>query len=111
MHWNLILRGAGPLTTDELKARPECPDNKIFTLIAWDLIYYTDVNDSESFGGITKSIVKNWKIWEEWATCAEPHTSPLPLEWDEKLDNFEKLIVLKVFRPEKLLFAFQNYVI
>jgi dynein heavy chain len=34
----------------------------------------------------------------------------LPLEWNEKLNNFEKLIVLKAFRPEKLLFAFQNYV-
>jgi dynein heavy chain len=33
------------------------------------------------------------------------------LEWAEKLTNFEKLILLKAFRPEKLLFAFQNYVI
>jgi dynein heavy chain, axonemal len=36
---------------------------------------------------------------------------PLPLEWAEKLSTFEKLILLKAFRPEKLLFAFQNYVI
>ena len=27
-------------------------------------------------------------------------------EWNEKLDNFQRLIVLKAFRPEKLLFAF-----
>lgn len=26
------------------------------------------------------------------------------------MGNFERLIVLKAFRPEKLLFAFQNYV-
>ena len=36
---------------------------------------------------------------------------PLPLEWNGKLNNFERIIVLKAFRPEKLLFAFQNYVI
>lgn len=111
MHWNLLLRGAGPITPEELKARPECPDGKVITTNAWDLIYYSDLNDSEVYGGITKSIAKDWSAWEVWATCAEPHTTPLPLEWNEKLNNFEKLIVIKVFRPEKLLFAFQNYVI
>jgi len=111
MHWNLLLRGAGPITPEELKQRPECPDPKILTPIAWDLVYYADLNDSEVFGGLTLSIVKQWSEWEKWATCADPHTTPLPLEWSEKLDNFEKLIVLKIFRPEKLLFAFQNYVI
>jgi len=35
----------------------------------------------------------------------------LPEEWNDKLTNFEKLLLLKVFRPEKLLFSFQNYVI
>lgn len=42
---------------------------------------------------------------------AEPHTEPLPDGWSDRLDTFERLIILKAFRPEKLLFAFQNYVI
>jgi dynein heavy chain len=46
-----------------------------------------------------------------WATSTDPHIEPLPLDWEEKLTNFEKLITLKAFRPEKLLFAVQNYVI
>lgn len=70
-----------------------------------------DINDPEVYGGITESIVKQWPAWQEWGVCAEPHITPLPLEWGEKLDNFAKLNVLKAFRPEKLLFAFQNYVI
>jgi dynein heavy chain len=70
-----------------------------------------DLNDPEVYGGLTDSIVKQWPAWQEWGVCAEPHTTPLPLEWAEKLDNFAKLNVLKAFRPEKLLFAFQNYVI
>ena len=39
-------------------------------------------------------------------TCESPHIEPLPLDWKEKLDDFQKLIVLKTFRPEKLMFAF-----
>jgi dynein heavy chain len=110
-HWNLLLRGAGPITPEEMKKRPENPDTKILGPLSWDLIFYMDLNDPEVYGGITESIVKQWPAWLEWGTCAEPHTTPLPLEWAEKLDNFAKLIVLKAFRPEKLLFAFQNYVI
>lgn len=110
-HWNLLLRGAGPLTDDELKQRPENPDIKIITMLSWDLIYFADINNPETYGGLTQSVVKNWDVWQEWATCPDPQVTPLPLEWNEKLTPFEKLIVLKAFRPEKLLFAFQNYVI
>jgi dynein heavy chain len=110
-HWNLLLRGAGPMTPEELKSRPEVPDAKILLPLAWDLLFFSDLADPEVFGGITKSIATNWDAWLEWGTCADPQTTPLPLEWAEKLNNFERLIVLKAFRPEKLLFAFQNYVI
>jgi dynein heavy chain len=56
-------------------------------------------------------VVKNLPEWYSWATKNEPHIEAFPAPWEEKLNGFEKLIVLKVFRPEKLLFAFQNYVI
>ena len=106
VHWNLLLRGPGPLTPDELKLRPENPDIKVIIPLSWDLIYFMDINDLETYGGLTDSIVKNWDAWQEWATCPDPHSTPLPLEWNEKLTNFERLNILKAFRPEKLLFAF-----
>lgn len=34
----------------------------------------------------------------------------LPLGWNEKLDVFEQLLLVKILRPEKLMFAFSNYV-
>lgn len=109
-HWNLLLRGAGPLLPEELKARPECPDSKVLGPIAWDLIYFIDIYDQPTYGGLTQSIVTQWDAWYEWAVCPDPQVTPLPLEWQEKLNSFERLNVLKAFRPEKLLFAFQNYV-
>lgn len=110
-HWNLLLRGAGPITPEDLQARIENPDPKVLTALAWDLVYFADISDREVYGGLTQSIGKQWDAWQDWATCADPQTTPLPLEWNDKLDNFARLIVLKIFRPEKLLFAFQNYVI
>jgi dynein heavy chain len=49
-------------------------------------------------------------VWLEWAQCESPHTEPLPLDWKDKLDDFQTLIVLKAFRQEKLMFSFQIYV-
>jgi dynein heavy chain len=34
----------------------------------------------------------------------------LPGEYQDKFDIFEKLIVVKIFKPEKLMFGFSNYV-
>lgn len=48
--------------------------------------------------------------WRKWATCMEPHEDKLPGAWEESLTDFQKCILLKVFRPEKLMFAFKDYV-
>jgi len=71
-HWNLLLRGAGPITAEELKNRPENPDAKVLTVIAWELLYFLDIYDNETYGGIVNSIVKKWDAWQEWGTCADP---------------------------------------
>lgn len=87
------------------------PDPKLISNIAWDLLYFIDQNEVESFGGLCESIINNSNEWTQWCTHPEPHLQPPPLEFAEKLDNFERLILLKAYRPEKMLFAFQNYVI
>jgi dynein heavy chain len=48
--------------------------------------------------------------WEDYCASAEPQNEPLPEPLHEALDSFEKLLVLKIFRPEKLAFAFTDYV-
>ena len=34
----------------------------------------------------------------------------MPDQWEEKLTDFQKQIMIKVYRPEKLMFAFKKYV-
>ncbi|XP_048258404.1 dynein axonemal heavy chain 1-like isoform X3 [Haliotis rufescens] len=40
----------------------------------------------------------------------EPHRESLPAQWDEKLDSFQKIIVLKCLRPDKVTNVMQDYV-
>lgn len=80
-------------------------------MLQQDYLWSAEVTEPDVYGGIFESIKENEAVWLEWATCEMPHETPLPLDWKDKLDDFQKLVVLKAFRSEKLMFAFQNYVI
>lgn len=43
--------------------------------------------------------------------CADPITKKLPDDWETKLDIFEKILIIKILRPEKIMFAISNYVL
>lgn len=74
--------------------------------MAADFVWSAEVVLPDIFSGLTESFKENEAVWLEWASSDNPHTEPLPLEWKENLDDFQKMIVLKAFRPEKLMFAF-----
>lgn len=107
---NHLLRGAMPLTNDQEMVMPENPQPKLINKLGWLLLYSTECNIRESFGTICDSITNDLDVWEKWATSENPHRTDLPLDWNKNLTSFQKLIVLKAFRPEKLLYAFTDYV-
>ena len=41
---------------------------------------------------------------------ADPHLEPLPGKWNKELDDFQKIIVLKCLRPDKITNSMQEYV-
>ena len=45
-----------------------------------------------------------------WGSSDDPLNTKLPDDWETKITDFQKQIVLKVFRAEKLSFAFKKYV-
>ena len=77
-HWNLLLRGAGPMEPAALERRPQNPDLRIITDLNWDLLFNAEVMDPEIFPNLCKSIVDNWDSWHDWATLSEPHLSSYP---------------------------------
>ena len=80
------------------------------TSLAFNLFYSMELNEGELFKGLLESVNENKEAWTEWATCERPHMTDLPCGWQEKLMPFHRLLLLRVFRPEKLLYAFQIYV-
>ena len=63
------------------------------------------------YGGLLEEMLTDNEAWLKWAQCEKPESDAMPGDWDSKMDDFQKLIVLKAFRPEKLSAAFQMFVL
>lgn len=62
-HWNILLRGAGPISVEQQRSKPKNPDTRIISVIGWDLLYFVDATDPNTYGGICISIAQNWSEW------------------------------------------------
>ncbi len=63
------------------------------------------------FEGFEKFFMENHLEFQTIFDSNEPHNMPLPGEWNKKLNSFEKMIVLKSIRADKICLAVQNFVI
>lgn len=58
-----------------------------------------------AFNGIDTFFISNHKEFQKIFDSLEPHNMPLPGEWNKKLNSFQKLLVLKSIRPDKMTLA------
>jgi len=40
--------------------------------------------------------------WKKYYDSLQPHVEPMPGEWDTKLSIFQKILVLRCLRPDKV---------
>ena len=48
--------------------------------------------------------------WKKMFDSANPQTDPYPDPWQSKLNNFQKIIILKAIRPDKVVPAVSNWI-
>lgn len=58
--------------------------------------------DFYSFEGIRVHFEKGIKDWKKFYDSIEPHMETLPDPWDEKLNPFQKILLLRCLRPDKV---------
>ena len=57
-----------------------------------------------------KSMRNNTKDWLKYMKEKEPENSNLPGSWERKLTKFQKIMILKVLRAERVTFAISEFV-
>jgi dynein heavy chain len=65
----------------------------------------------DKFKGLCKSITKNIALWKDYYLSPDPLHMEFPDGWNGILDSFERMLLVKIFRPEKLMFAISDYVL
>ncbi|VDN09556.1 unnamed protein product [Dibothriocephalus latus] len=58
--------------------------------------------DIEVFKGINEHLRDNLPVWKKFYDSKSPETTPLPEPWQQNLDQFRRLIVLRCIRPDKV---------
>jgi len=50
------------------------------------------------------------EAWKKYYDSVEPQNEKLPGNWNDKLRSFQKMIVLRCLRPDKVVPAIQDFV-
>jgi dynein heavy chain len=58
-----------------------------------------------AFKGFEKYFIQHQKDFQKIFDSIEPHNMPLPGEMNKKLNSFQKMIALKILRPDKMTLA------
>lgn len=63
-----------------------------------------------AFTDLPLDITKNIDDWITWAKLKEPQHEPLPGDWSHKLTHFQRMLVFKAMRTEKINYLVQKFV-
>jgi dynein heavy chain len=69
------------------------------------------LSELPAFMGLKEDFGTESLAWKEVNDSTMPHDVPLPAEWDEKLSRFQKMLVLRTIRPDKVSLAVQSFVV
>ncbi|KAL1389180.1 hypothetical protein pipiens_001339 [Culex pipiens pipiens] len=64
----------------------------------------------EAFGGFKEHVVGNLRRWKAYFDDDTPHSAEIPDPWKTSLSSFQKLLVLRCFRSDKLVPGIEIYV-
>ena len=103
--WVLFLVGAG--IVDESKL-PPCPNG--LEMAQWVLLCV--ISDRiENLSSVAVSVSKDVQTWKDLYDCTSPGTiGSLPDPIGDEITPFQRLLLVKVFRPEKIVECIGDYI-
>uniref|UniRef100_UPI00358FFBD0 dynein axonemal heavy chain 3 n=1 Tax=Myxine glutinosa TaxID=7769 RepID=UPI00358FFBD0 len=100
--WRFLLTGGIALENPYINPAPDWLTDK-----AWSEI--VRASDVEGISGLHQHVVENITSWKAICDSATPHIKSFPGTWDS-LSGLHRLVVLRCFRPDKIVPAVQDYI-
>ncbi|KAJ3056563.1 Dynein heavy chain 2, axonemal [Rhizophlyctis rosea] len=104
--YDFFLRGGQVLDKD---AQMPNPFTEWITDAAWDNI--TELETIPAFSGLISSIEQSERDWKNWFMSSEPEELPLPGEWENKLNDLQRMLVIRSLRTDRVIFCAAKFVV
>ncbi|KAK1122721.1 hypothetical protein K0M31_009165 [Melipona bicolor] len=100
-----LLRGGIVLDRENQPDKPVAwlPDE------TWDNI--TELDNLAGFHGLVASFEQFPRDWNNWYIDTEPENIPLIAEWETNLNVFQKMLVIRSCRPDRISFCIANFIV
>jgi dynein heavy chain, axonemal len=103
--YQFFLRGANILDRSSLR---ENPFPEWLEQLAWENL--TEIEKLATFRGLTGSVEQSPRDWKAWYRSANPEAKPLPGDWNNKLDDFQRMVVLRAVRSDRVVQAATTFI-
>ncbi len=65
---------------------------------------------NDVFRPFLSDVLKHQQEWKDWFDLEKPEDVPLPDEYDKKITLFQKLLIVRVFRQDRIYNAIKNFI-
>jgi len=103
--WSFFISGSGVIDSDTIPY----PGGLWMDMARWSEINQLD-KGIRVFQGLAQSIISDESAWDSYCTAKKPHLMPFPGGFSDKLSGFQKVLLLKLLKPEKLVFTVPEFV-
>ncbi|XP_078053365.1 dynein heavy chain 2, axonemal kl-2 [Augochlora pura] len=103
--YTFLLRGGIVLDRESQpdKPVPWLPDE------TWDNV--TELDGVPGFHGIVSSFEQFPRDWHLWYISTEPEALPLVAEWESNCNIFQKMLVIRSCRPDRISFCIAHFIV
>jgi dynein heavy chain len=103
----------GPVQDASITEKHPLPEAiKVFgvTEKSWSNAVMLEHELGDAFHGLCNDIKSKASSWADIFKSESPHTDRLPGDWETTLNEFQRLLLIRFLREEKILFAVRRYV-
>ncbi|XP_076651590.1 dynein heavy chain 2, axonemal kl-2 [Halictus rubicundus] len=105
VEYSFLLRGGIVLDRESQPDKPVAwlPDE------TWDNI--TELDNIPGFHGLVSSFEEFPRDWSLWYISTEPENLPLVAEWETNCNIFQKMLVIRSCRPDRISFCIAHFIV
>lgn len=103
--WNYFLRGSPSDFSDRENNCDYINNDKFYALCGLEEAHVNFKNIVKSFEDTSDKV-----IWKSFMSSDEPYNIPLPPIYEDRLTQFQRLMLIKILRFGKMIFQVKNFV-